>query len=385
MNTAREVVSGFVAPGFEPVRAAFLANFQSGLDVGATFAVVRRGVPVVDLWGGHADQARSVALQRDALFNLWSTSKGLAGICIALLVDRGKLHYESPVVKYWPEFAAHGKHTVTVAQLMAHQAGVCGPRERVTMEDYYAHERVASLLARQEPFFEPGTAWGYHAIAIGTLADELVRRVDGRTIGQFFADEIAAPFAIDAFLGLPESQEPRQVETLPPPGEKLPTSSAPNPAAYAAALENPPLDASWANSRVFRARGLSSVGGRANARSLALLYGILANGGEVGGRRLLSLQTIAEATKQRAVGIDQVLGRHALHCAGFYLNVYGKMGPYPQSFGYDGWGGSMAFADPFSGLGISYVMNQMLITEEGNVDPRLLRLLSSTYAALSKL
>jgi CubicO group peptidase (beta-lactamase class C family) len=381
-STTDGLVAGFVAPGFESVRAAFSANLRQGLEVGAGFAVSRRGVLIVDLWGGHADQARTALLAQDAIFHLWSATKGLAAVCIAMLVDHGKLSYESPVAKYWPEFARHGKQALTVGQLMSHQAGVCGPRQVVTIEDYYMHDSVAALLAAQEPFFEPGTAWGYHALAIGTLAEELVRRVDGRAMGAFFAAELATPLGLEAYLGLPEAQDHRQVRMIPPPAVRSLMFDLPNPPAYQAALENPLLDPSWPESRAWRAAGLAAAGGSADARSLARLYDLLANGGEIGGMHLISRATLAEATRERIAGVDQVLGRYYRWAAGFGLNLNGSMGSHQGSFGCGGWGGTMAFADPARGLGVGYVMNQMLTGDWGAPDPRLSGLLRATYAAL---
>jgi CubicO group peptidase (beta-lactamase class C family) len=383
MGVAVESVAGFVAPGFEIVREAFIANFEAGLEVGAGFAVCRHGELLVDLWGGHADRARSALVQQNSLFNLWSTTKGLAAACIALLVDRGKLNYEIPVTRYWPEFAANGKDAVTIGELMSHQAGICGPREPVTIEDYYRHDRVASLLAVQAPFFKPGSSWGYHALAIGTLADELVRRVEGRPIGEFFATEIAAPLALDAFLGLPEAEDHRRVEIIPPSNGQVRTFDIPNPQAYRATMENPAIDPNWPNCRSWRSTGLAAAGGSANARSLARLYGTLASGGEFAGTQLVSLETILEATRQRVAGVDQVAGEYNRYAAGFELNMNGNMGAHQHAFGHSGWGGSAAFGDPQRGLGVAYVMNRMLTSDWQSVDLRLSRLLRATYAALN--
>jgi CubicO group peptidase (beta-lactamase class C family) len=386
MNAANALVAGSVAPGFEVVRDAFALNLQAGLEVGASFSATYRGELIVDLWGGYADEELTTLIQRDSLFNLWSTTKGLSATCIAILVDRGTLSYESPVAEYWPEFAQNGKQAVTVGQMMSHQAGICGPREPVTIEDYYAHSRVASLLAAQKPLWRPGSAWGYHAIAIGTLADELVRRVDGRTIGRFFAAEVATPLGVDAHLGLPASEDHRQVEMIPPPAIESQTFDVPNPEAYRCGLANPVLDPEWPNNRSWRAAGLAGAGGSANARGLAGLYGVLANGGEFAGTRILSAKTIVEATKERIAGVDQGSGEYGRYAAGFHLNMMnGAMGAHAQSFGHGGWGGSIAFADPRRGLGVAYVMNQMLINDWGNVDYRLARLLSATYRALEKM
>jgi len=378
-------VFGSVKPGFESVRAAFVANLAIGEELGAGFTVVHGTELVVDLWGGYADESRTTLVQADSLFNIWSTTKGLAATCIAMLVDRKQLDYDSSVARYWPEFACNGKERVTLAQMMSHQAGLCGPREPVTIEDHYRHEPVAALLAAQTPLFPPGTAWGYHTLTIGTLADELVRRVDGRTIGKFFADEVAGPLGLDIFLGLPAEHDHRAVQMIAPADLEVALFDKPNPDAYRAGMENPALVADWANTRAWRAAGLAGAGGSANARNLARLYAVLAGSGSLtDGPRLVSPQTLAAATRQQAIGIDQVNGEVARYAAGYSLNTNGCMGPSQRSFGHAGWGGSVAFADPDRKLGIAFIMNRMINPDWDTVDARLTRLLRSTYAALSK-
>jgi CubicO group peptidase (beta-lactamase class C family) len=368
------------------VRDAFIENLRSADEVGAAFALARGDELLVDLWGGHTDETRRVAVPPDALFGLFSTSKALAAVCIALLVDRGKLDYEALVGRYWPDFARNGKERVTLGQLMSHQAGLCGADERVTLEDFYAHERLARLLAAQRPFFVPGSAWGYHSLTFGTLTEELVRRVDGRTLGQLFAEEVAAPLALqsDVFLGLPASEDHRQLEMIaPPPGAAL-VDDPPNPRASNASYGNPVLDPEWPNRREWRAAGLPAAGGSANARGLARLSAVLANGGATGRKRLLSRETVERATRERIAGVDQVSGIYGRYAAGFALNRDARMGPNPQSFGHGGWGGSMAFGDPQSRIGVAYVTNRMLVGNPRAVDPRLGRLLQATYAVLEK-
>lgn len=373
-------VFGFVAPGFEPVREAFAANLAEGMDVGATFAVVRDGAPLVDLWGGHTDAGRGTPLPEDALFNVWSTTKGMAAIAIAVLVDRGAIDYDAPITRYWPEFGAQGKDGLTVAQVLSHQAGVCGPAERVTVEDYYNHDKIAGLLAAQAPFFPPGSASGYHAIVFGNLVGELVRRVDGRSLGAFFAEEIAMPLGADVFIGLPASQDHRRVPMIPT-TETAPPRPALNKAALRAAMGNPPMDATMPNQRAWRAAELGGAGGSAAARGLARIYGALARGGSVDGVRLMGADTLAAMTRTRISGVDQVIGEEMTWGAGVILGGRnGAYGPNAEAFGHSGWGGSMAFADPVAKLGVAYAMNQMRLNLDG--DPRPARLVKATYACL---
>jgi CubicO group peptidase (beta-lactamase class C family) len=378
-------VFGSVKPGFESVRAAFIENLGTGEELGSGFAVAHGTQLVVDLWGGYTDESRTTLVGKDSLFNIWSTTKGLAATCIALLVDRKQLDYDSHVARYWPEFARNGKERVTLAQLMSHQAGLCGPREPVTIEDHYRHDPVAALLASQAPLFPPGSGWGYHTLTIGTLADELVRRVDGRTIGRFFADEVAGPLDLDIFLGLPAEHDHRAVKMIGPLDIEVARFEKPNAEAYRAGMENPALVADWANTRAWRAAGLAGAGGSSNARNLARLYATLQTSNEpTSAPRLVSPQTLATATRQQVIGIDQVNGEVSRYAMGYTLNTNGNMGPSQKCFGHAGWGGSVAFADPDRKLGIAYIMNRMIGPDWDAVDMRLTRLLRSTYAALSR-
>jgi len=374
-------VFGSAAPGFEAARDAFVENIESGMDVGATFVVVRDGKTVVDLWGGHSDAARKTILPKDALFNIWSTTKGLAATCIAMLVDRGLLDYDAPVIRYWPEFGQKGKERVTVAHLFSHQAGLCGVDQPVRMEDFFNHAKIASMLAAQEPFWPLGTGWGYHSIVFGHLADELVRRTDGRTISRFFADEVARPLKADAFMGLPESEDLRQVPMIAPEVE-LPAPAGEFNERAVAANANPPLDAEWSNRRDWRAAGTAAAGGSAGARGLARIYGALARGGEIDGVRLLSPRALREATAERVRGTSMTSGLPGAYAAGFSLNLLGRLGPNPDSFGHGGFGGSLAFADPKAKLAFAYAMNRMLVPAPGELDPRVLRLVTATFASL---
>lgn len=370
---------GFTAPGFEPVRAAFLRNLESGDELGASFAVVRDGEAVIDLWGGFRDAARSAPLGEQDLFNVWSTTKGLAATCIAMLVDRGKLDYDAPVTRYWPEFGQAGKEHVTVGQLLSHQAGVCGPAVKCTVEDYYDHAKIVGMLAAQAPFYEPGSCSGYHAIVFGHLASELIRRTDGRTLGQFLAEEVAGPLGAEVHIGLPEALDHLRVPMSPSPIATPPRQSTNYPA-LRAALGNPIFDGEMPNRREWRAAELGGAGGSVNARGLARVYGALARGGETSGVRLLSPEALAKATAMQIEGHDLNLGYTLRWAAGFALNLSGLYGPSPSAFGHSGWGGSLAFADPAAKLGVGYAMSQMQANLFG--DPRVQSLIDATYACL---
>src|SRR5579859_4625802 len=210
-------VEGFAQPRFSAVRDAFAANLTSGADVGACFAATLEGELVVDLWGGFADEARTRPWEKDTIVNVYSTTKTMTGLTALLLADRGELDFDAPVAKYWPEFAANGKANVKVSHLMSHSAGLSGWKEPVTLEDLYDWDKVCALLAAQAPYWEPGTASGYHALTQGYLIGEVVRRITGKSLGTVFREEIAEPLGADFHIGLPASEDARVADLIPPP------------------------------------------------------------------------------------------------------------------------------------------------------------------------
>lgn len=371
------LLGGYVAPRFERVREAFEANFAAGHEVGASFAVQLGDTIVVDLWGGHRDRMRTAAWSDDTLVNVWSTTKGLASLCVAMLVDRGRLSYGQTMASVWPEFAAAGKEALTVGEVLSHQGGLPGVTGPVTVRDFADHDAMASRLAAQTPLFGTGQS-GYHAITHGFLTGELVRQVDGRTLGRFFAEEIAGPLGADAWIGLPVAEEGRVAEMLAAPAGK--PSPLPRHPAARAALAHPPLNADAANERWWRTAEIPSVNAQTNARALATIYAMLACGGKAGGRHYLSPETIADATRKRVHVKDLVLGIPMRWAAGFSRNDGITYGKNRNTFGHSGWGGSFGCADPDAGLGIGYAMNQMYANLRG--DPRSLALITAVYESL---
>ncbi|WP_246611182.1 serine hydrolase domain-containing protein [Aquisediminimonas profunda] len=371
-------IHGTVVPGYEGVREAFEENLSSGLEVGAAFAVYRDGEPLVDLWGGVFANDKSSKIASDSLFTIFSATKGLAAICIAMLVDRGRLTYEEPVAKYWPEFAASGKERITVGELMSHQAGLVATRCPATIFDYYAHNPIAAELARQKPYFEPGT-WGYHGLTIGVLSDELVRRIDGRTIHQFFAEEVADPLGLDIYMGLDAEQDHRHVGSCGDPAPALQTFTPPDPQAFVDSMTNPVIDWDWPNQRIFRKNGQPASGATANARSLAQIYAQLVCDPKP---RLIGKETLLQATRERVCGIGRSTGSLGRYAAGFQLNI-GAYGANPDSFGHPGLGGTVGFADPARRLGVGYTTNRIVVLSWFPCDPRLSRLLEALYAVES--
>jgi CubicO group peptidase (beta-lactamase class C family) len=369
-------IEGNCVPRFSRVREAFAANFSQFGEVGAAFSVVQDGEVVVDIWAGSADKVGRRPWRGETLTNVWSTTKGVAAICFAMLVDRGKCRYDDPVARYWPEFAAHGKERVTIAQMISHQAGLCGFAEPVTMDIIYDQDRAEALLAAQAPFWPPGEQSGYHAVTVGLLNNALFRRIEGRTLAAFVREEISIPYDLDIFVGLPDAEAYRASEIIAPPTLSS-TDANPLPSrAQQAALANPVLDPLWSNTRAWRLSPIPSVNGFANASSLALLYGAMAHNGELKGRRLLGPAAIAAASSQLIEGPDAVLGLHVRWAAGFLLNVHDVYGDRPTAYGHSGWGGSFAFADPDRRLGVSYVMNAMGHNLVG--DPRGMGLIKAT-------
>lgn len=363
-------------PRFAKVRDAFVANFRERGELGAAFAVVHEGELVVDLWGGYADAQRSRPWSPQTLTNVWSTTKGVAAMCFAILADRGLLCYDDPVAKHWPEFAAAGKANVTIAQLLSHQAGLCGFAQPVTLRDIYNQDLAEALLAEQKPFWTPGMQCGYHAVTMGVLANALFKRIEGRSLQRFIAEDLAAAFDLDLFLGLHEDLASHASEIVAPPTLSSTDANPPQSSAQWAALANPVLDPLVPNTSAWRAAPIPSVNAFSNATALAHLYGAFAIGGKLKGRQLLGPQAITESSRLRFEGEDVVLGLHARWAAGFLLNTHSIYGDQSGAYGHSGWGGSFAFADPARRVGVAYVMNFMGQNLIG--DPRAMALVAAT-------
>jgi CubicO group peptidase (beta-lactamase class C family) len=368
-------IHGSADPAFAALASEFERNFIERGDVGAALSLVIDGRAVVDLWAGSLDAAGQRPWRADSVVNVWSTTKAVGALCFAMLVDRGACAYDDKVARWWPEFAAHGKDGVTIAMLLSHQAGLCSFRDPAVVEDFYDLETAAARLAATEPLWPPGSRSGYHAISIGVLAGALFRRIEGRSLKDFVAAELSAPLGLDLTLGLPVSEEARRAEMIAPP--ELATSNMTtdlNPS-QAAAYLNPVIEPLLPNTAAWRACELVSANGFSNARSLARLFG------EVAAGRLLSPQTLAQATQLRISGVDEVLGVPARWGAGFLLNTDGLYGPAPATFGHSGWGGSFAIVDPARRAALAYTMNRMGTDLVG--DPRDVALIAAAYEGLT--
>lgn len=374
-------IHGECAPQFERVRAAFEENFRTRGDIGAAVSIWIGAHCLVDLWAGVSDPVTRSPWQKDTVVNLWSTTKGVTAACFAMAVDGGVFKYGDRVAKYWPEFAAHGKADVTIAQLLSHQAGLCGFRSPTGLEALYDLRASATELAAMEPFWKPGTKSGYHAITGGLLLSELFRRAEGRTIGQYVRDELNSELGLDISIGLPGSAAKRCATIVGPEVKSAAfVDAAPTPE-QVAALANPPLEPCVANDDAWRAAEIPSANGHATARAVAELYGRLARGLSEEGVAPLSGETIRQATSLQCEGIDCVLSIEARWACGFLLSTNGMYGPDPAAFGHSGWGGSFAFGHPRSGAGMAYIMNRMGTELVG--DPRNQALIDAFFESVA--
>jgi CubicO group peptidase (beta-lactamase class C family) len=379
------IVDGRCDPRFTAVRDAFIANFDAGREVGASFAATVNGEVVIDLWGGYADAARTRPWERATIVNVFSTTKAITALCAHMLVDAGSLDVDSPVARYWPEFAQAGKQQITTRQLLSHTAGLAAIRESLPTEALYDWPRMTDVLAREAPAWEPGTANGYHALTYGYLVGEVIRRIVGKTPGAFFRDEIALPLGADFHIGLPESEDVRVADMVPPTTAELHAAGAQTKidteTLAGRALSNPPLRAEVANTPEWRRAEIPAANGHGNARSVARVMAVLGCGGSIDGVRLLGEQTIAKAIEEQRYAKDLVLGFKMRWGLGFMLTSRQlPFGPNPRTFGHGGWGGSLGFADLDARVSWAYIMNKMSPGTAG--DMRVAGMLAGLYGAL---
>ena len=381
-------IHGGVADGFGAVADAFERNFAEHGELGAAFSLYVNGEVKADLWAGVADKRTGRAWNEDTLQLVFSTTKGAAAICVARLVDAGRISYDDPVAAHWPEFAANGKGDITIAQMMSHQAGLPYLDAELGFDDAMAVAPMVAALAAQAPIWEPGTKHGYHAVTYGWLAGELVRRVDGRTLGTYFAEEIAGPLGLEFWIGLPESEEPRvaRLEAVPPPADPnvaalMEQFMGPGTVAWKALTVNGALTTGGENAfntRAVHATEMPAANGITTARSLARMYA--ATVGPVDGIRLVGNETLAAARSEAVNGPDAVLVFPSQFGMGFML--HGSLTPMlgASSFGHAGAGGSLGYADPDAEVGYGYVMNQMASGIAG--DPRTINLTDAVRSCL---
>jgi CubicO group peptidase (beta-lactamase class C family) len=366
------IVHGEVAAGFEAVQQAFVANFDQHGDVGAAFALFVGGTKVVDIWGGVADVKKDREWDAETLTLVYSASKGITAIVAHLLAQRGELDLDAPVVSYWPEFGAEGKQNVPVRWLLSHRTGLPTFERRITVEEALAWEPAVEALATQHPLWEPGTTYGYHALTYGWLVGEVIRRATGRSLSQILTEDISDPHGLDLWIGLPASEEPRVsrlIAATPPILDEAGLAGVPadqlqrmrestDPSSLAFRTLNPTHPPFNFNSPALHAGELGAANAITTARALAKLYA--STMGEVDGIRVLEPATVAAATKEQSSGTDFVMGTPGRFGTGFQLPFDGSlMGP--SSYGHAGAGGSLAFADPDTGVAFAYMMNRMQI------------------------
>ncbi len=371
------MVSGSTDPRFARVREAFASNFAEGLDHGAAVAVVLGGKVVVDLWGGHADAAQTKPWRRDTLVNVWSVTKGVMALAVAMLVERGKLDYDAPIASVWPEFAANGKGHISLDLAMSHRAGLNGVERPITEAQLLAWTPYVDAIAAQAPLWQPASRCVYHMLSYGHLAGEPIRRVTGASPGRFIAEHIAGPLGVPFFLGVPESEDHRAAEMVPGPLVNQGMDALAEGPSWQS-VRTPRPDAPAPTPRAGRGAEVPGGNGHADAMALATIYGALAQGGG----KLISRDGLKAATRERFRGEDDGFKLPTAFGAGFRLDdaiVTPIAGP--GNFGHGGWGGALTFADPAKGLGFAYVTNHMRDFEDG-VDIRRKRLVEATYAAL---
>lgn len=375
--TAHEI-NGQVAPGFEAVREAFQGNFVYHGEVGAAFALYVDGELLVDLWGGCADPASERPWQQDSIQLVFSATKGATVACLLRLVERGEIELDAPVARYWPEFAAEGKGEIPVRWLLCHRAGLPVIDASLTLEEVYAWDPVIRALEKQVPEWEPGRAHGYHARTFGWLVGELVRRVSGRSVGKFFAEEIAEPFGLSFFIGLPESLEARCTRVLAP---VIDPEAADGKSLLHRVLTGPSglfgYDEMW-NSRSLHAAEIPSSNGICDARSLARFYAAMI--GPIEGQRIISSETMEAARTVQVEGRDEVILMRSCFGLGFMLPPILSPALPMGCFGHPGAGGSLGFAHPERNLAFGYVMNQMHMGMSG--DARSTALVEAVYSCL---
>jgi CubicO group peptidase (beta-lactamase class C family) len=358
-------VEGFTLDRYAPVRAAFEANLASDAEVGASFCATVEGETVVDLWGGFADAAKTRPWRKDTLVNVYSTTKTMTALCALILADRGELDFDAPVARYWPEFAANGKTDIKASHLMSHAAGLSGWKEPITTEDLYDWDKATALLAAQAPLWPPGSQSGYHAITQGYLVGEVVRRITGRSLGTFFREEIAEPLGADFHIGLPASEDDRVAELIPPPPGQA-AGDGQQSEIQALTLNNPGIDVSATRTRAWRGAEIPAAGGTGNARSIAEIHAILANGGVAKGRRFLSEAGCRKALELQIEGEDLIFAGPARFGMGFGLAGGMIPLPNPNSIFWGGYGGSLVIIDMDARTTFGYAMNKMAGTTTGD-------------------
>ncbi len=390
------LISGFVRPGFETVQEAFIENFTRRNELGAACSMYYQGEKVVDLWGGVRNKATGEPWEEDSMVIVHSTTKGMAGLAMALAASCGLFDYEERVSTYWPEFAQAGKQNVTVRQLLSHQAGLLALDASVDKSVVADFDRLAVVLAQQKPAWEPGTRQGYHGISLGFYEGELMRRVDPphRSLGQFFQEEIAIPLGLDFYIRLPEQMPNSRLAKLEPfnPVQRLLHTKPelalacmnPRSLSYRAMFKNPGVGLPFDTDHIYsRDLEVPSQGGVGTARAIARAYSVFATGGaELGLRQETLQQLMAPAVPPKYGFYDECLKIVWTLSLGFLKPCPAYPFGSPEAFGTPGAGGSFGYADPSMRVGYAYVTNQMGVYQ--GKDPRELALRNAFHRAIGQ-
>jgi CubicO group peptidase (beta-lactamase class C family) len=361
-------VGGFCGEPFGPVQEVLARQLESGADLGASVSVTIEGETVVDLWGGWSDVDHTTPWVEDTITNVWSTTKTMTSLSALVLADRGELNVDAPVADYWPEFAANGKEHIEVRHLMSHTSGVSGWAQPVVLEDIYDWDKSTAMLAAQAPWWEPGTASGYHMLNHGHLVGEVIRRISGRGLAQFFAEEVAGPLGADFSIGVRPEDVHRVSPIVPPPAMAVDFSAVDPNSPAMKTFTGPPIQLAAALTDAWRRADIGAANGHGNARSVARIQAVVANGGAVDGVELLSPKTIDRIFEEQSNGIDLVLGIPLRFGIGYGL-------PEPTTFSYvpdgricfwGGAGGSLIIIDVDRRMTVAYMMNKMAGAIVGN-------------------
>lgn len=376
-------VQGSCAAPFSKMREVLTANLASGEDLGASVAVIHQGRMVVDMWGGWADTERTKPWTEHTITNVWSTTKTMTNLTGLVLADRGLADLDAPVASYWPEFGANGKGGVLVRDLLAHTSGVSAWAQPVTLNDVYDWDKSTAMLAAQPCWWERGTASGYHALTQGHLVGEVVRRVTGKTLGRFFADELAGPLKADFHIGLAAEHDHRVSNIVPPPPLPFDIDSLDKDSVMYKTFTGPVPDPTAAWTSAWRRAEIGAANGHGNARSVARVQAVVSHGGEFDGVRLLSPKTLERIFEEQSHGLDLALGIPLRFGIGYGLPESVTMPSLPAGrvAYWGGWGGSLIVNDADRALTIAYMMNKMAPGLIGG--PRSEALVRAAYAAIA--
>lgn len=376
-------VEGFADPRFAGLRELLERNLADGTDVGASVCVVVDGETVADLWGGVAEVDTGTPWGPDTLVNTYSLTKTMTTLAALVLVDRGELDVDAPVARYWPEFAANGKQGVLVRHVLGHTSGVSGWQQPMTLADVCAVEYAEDLLAQQEPWWEPGTATGYHALDFGHLVGGVLRRITGATLGEFFAAELAQRCGADYFIGTPAELDSRIAPLIAAPPARFDYAALPSDGVLVKTLTNPLVPVAEMSSRLWRGTEIGGANGHGNARSVVAIQSVVSHGGRtLSGDRVISPQTIDRIFDVQARGVDQVLGVAVPFGLGYSLPapaIHPSI-PHGRVCWWTGYGGSIVVNDLDRRMTFAYVMNKM--TPQLLGAPRTDEYVAAVYAGL---